>query len=190
MDFTRTRGPIGDPLLDTVHRRHPDVDIVVLPPEAAAPSPLVPEPATPVGPDAARSARSATAAEAARLWASMLELDPELDPGIDPGVATGAVRPRLAPGWVPGVVVPTALASTAGAAEADRSRTLSLLAAALDGWDVQRRPGPVEQLRATRAGAAVRATYAPSTGVVVLEVTGPALAVGDDVAHVLVGEDA
>lgn len=181
MDFTRTPGPIGDPLLDTVHRRHPEVDIVVLPPETAAPRAVAAEPATPVGADAARSARTATAAEAARLWASMLELDAE--------VAAGAVRPRLGPGRVPGVVVPTALATTSTTtAEVDRSHALSALAAALDGWDVRRRPGPVEQLHATRAGAAVRATYAPSTGVVVLEVTGPALAVGDDVAHVLVGE--
>jgi hypothetical protein len=185
MDFTRTRGPIGDPLLDTVHRRHPDVDIVVLPPETAAP--VAAEPVTPVGPDAARSARTATAAEATRLWASMLELEPE--------AATGAVRQRLAPGRTAGVVVPTALATTTGSTDTgdqpvDRSRALSLLAATLDGWDVRRRPGPVEQLRATRGGAAVRATYAPSTGVVVLEVTGPALAVGDVAAHELVGEDA
>ena len=180
MDFTRTPGPIGDPLLDTVHRRHPDVDIVVLPPETAAPVAVTAEPATPVGADAARSARTATAAEAARLWASMLELDPE--------VAAGTVRPRLAPGRVPGVVVPTALATaTTSPAETDLS-ALSALGAALDGWDVRRRPGPVESLHATRAGAAVRATYAPSTGVVVLEVTGPALRVGDDVAHLLVGE--
>lgn len=181
MDFTRTPGPIGDPLLDTVHRRHPDVDIVVLPPETAAPVAAAVEPATPVGPDAARSARTATGAEAVRLWASMLGLDPE--------VAVGAVRPRLAPGRVPGVVVPTALATaTTSPAETDRSGALSALGAALDGWDVRRRPGPVESLHATRAGAAVRATYAPSTGVVVLEVTGPALRVGDDVAHLLVGE--
>ena len=181
MDFTRTPGPIGDPLLDTVHRRHPDVDIVVLPPETAAPVAVTAEPATPVGADAARSARTASAPVAVRLWASMLGLDPE--------VAVGAVRPRLAPGRVPGVVVPTALATTSTTtAGVDRSFALSTLGAALDGWDMRRRPGPVERLDATRAGAAVRATYAPSTGVVVLEVTGPALAVGVDVAHVLVGE--
>lgn len=172
MDVIRTRGPIGDPFFDTVHRRHPDVDIVVLPPETAAPRVPDPEKVTAVGPDAARSARTATATEAARPWVSMLEVDPE--------VATAAVRPRLAPGRVAGVVVPTALATTAASAEVNHSRALSRLAAALDGWDVQRRPGPVEQLRAVRAGAAVRATYGPSTGVVVLEVTGPALAVGDD----------
>ena len=180
MDFTRTPGPIGDPLLDTVHRRHPDVDIVVLPPETAAPVAAAVEPATPVGADAARSARTATGAEAVRLWASMLGLDPE--------VAVGAVRPRLAPGRVPGVVVPTALATaTTSPAETDLS-ALSALGAALDGWDVRRRPGPGGVQALDRSGAAVRATYAPSTGVVVLEVTGPALAVGVDVAHVLVGE--
>ena len=29
-------GPTGDPLLDAVRRRHPDVDLVVLPPEKSA----------------------------------------------------------------------------------------------------------------------------------------------------------
>lgn len=34
-------GPTGDPLLDAVRRRHPDVDLVVLPPEPTAAAPAL-----------------------------------------------------------------------------------------------------------------------------------------------------
>ncbi len=66
MELRRYLGPTGDAFWDTVRERHPDVDLVLLPPEK-------PEPAGPAG-----SMSSEAVAEiidlAARAWASVRPL--------------------------------------------------------------------------------------------------------------------
>ena len=177
MDFQRTPGPIGDPFLDTVHRRHPDVDIVVLPdapPDAGAAVPVLP-----VDADAARVERADAGSRLTALWLALHEDPDDADPS--------RVSARLAPGPAAGTVVATAQATTKlDAATPDGRRMMSRLAAALDG--VERREGPVERLVAATDGASVRATYAESTGVLVVVLTGPVLGVGTAAAHALVGE--
>jgi hypothetical protein len=177
MDFQRTPGPIGDPFLDTVHRRHPDVDVVVLPdPRAGTPLAVLPADAA-----TARVERADAAIRLTALWRALHE-DPE---AADPAQVTA----RLAPGRVAGTVVATAQAITKVDPDTpDGRRMMSRLAGALDGWEVRRHPGPVERLVASRDGASVRASYAEPTGVLVVALSGPALGVGADAAHDLVGE--
>lgn len=179
MDFQRTPGPIGDPFLDTVHRRHPDVDIVVLPdPRGDAGTPVA---VLPADVDTARVERADAGTRLTALW-RVLHEDPE---AADPT----RVAARLAPGPVAGTVVATAQATTTLDPEVpDGRRMMSRLAGALEGWEVGRREGPVERLVASRDGASVRATYAEPTGVLVVVLTGPPLGVGAEAAHALVGE--
>lgn len=179
MDFQRTPGPIGDPFLDTVHRRHPDVDIVVLPdPRADAGAPVGVLPADAA---TARGERDDAGTRLTALWRALHE---------DPDAADPArVSAWLAPGPAAGTVVATAQATTKVDPETpDGRRMMSRLAGALDGWDAQRHPGPVERLVASRDGASVRASYAEPTGLVVVVLTGPPLGVGAEAAHDLVGE--
>ena len=180
MDFQRSAGPIGDPFLDTVHRRHPDVDIVVLPDPRGADAPVAVAPAA--LPADAATARLERADAAARLTAVWRALHDDAD-AADPA----RVVARLASGPVSGTVVATARATTWVDPETpDGRRMLSRLAGELDGWQVQRLPGPVERLVATRDGATLRASYAEPTGVLVVQLTGPPLAVGADAVHGLV----
>jgi hypothetical protein len=179
MDFERTPGPLGDPFLDTVHRRHPDVDIVVLPDPRADEATRVA--VLPADADTARVERADAATRLTALWRDLHEEPEAADPG--------RVAARLAPGPVAGTVVATAQATTTvDPGSPDGRRMLSRLAGALGGWEVERTDGPVERLVATRDGASVRATYAEPTGVLVVVLTGPPLGVGADAAHALVGE--
>ena len=74
MDFQRAPGHIGDPFLDTVHRRHPDVDIVVLPdPRADAGTPVA---VLPVDAATARVERADAGTRLTALWRALHE-DPE-----------------------------------------------------------------------------------------------------------------
>ncbi len=182
MDFQRSAGPIGDPFLDAVHRRHPDVDIVVLPdPRADTPVAAALPAALPADAATARVERADAATRLTALWRALHEDADAADPA--------GVVARLAPGPVAGTVVATARATTrVDPGTPDGRRMLSRLAGALDGWQVQRLPGPVERLVAGRDGATLRASYAEPTGVLVVQLTGPPLAVGAEVVHDLVRE--
>ena len=170
MDFQRTPGPIGDPFLDTVHRRHPDVDIVVLPdPRADAGTPVA---VLPVDADTARVERADAGTRLTALWRALHE-DPE---AADPA----RVAARLAPGPVAGTVVATAQATTTVDPEDPRRPP--------DAVPTRRRPRRLGGRAPARAGASswspprdgasVRATYAAPTGVLVVVLTGPPLGVG------------
>jgi hypothetical protein len=162
MDFTRTPGPIGDPFLDEVHRRHPDIDVVVLPEEAGART----GPAAVIDDAGARELVERTGAEAARLWALMRG-----DRSADADDPWTRLTRRGS-----GVRVATAQAVARGAE--DGAAMLARLQEALPGWSVRRVPGPVDRLLAERAGATVTASHAPATRVVVLEVASPPVLVG------------
>jgi hypothetical protein len=173
MDLTRTPGPVGDPFLDEVHRRLPDVDIVVLPEDAGARR----GPVAVVDEAAARVLTERTGAEAARLWGAMAG-DRAGDRDGD-GAADGAAPWARLTRRGPGVRVATAQAVVRGAG--DGPAMLARLRDALAGWAVRHVPGPVDRLLAERGGATVTASHAPATGVVVLEVASPPVVVGPTV---------
>lgn len=171
MELSRQPGPVPDPFFDVVRRRHPDVDIVLLPPE---PPPL------PVTADAVATDRTVERARdrcqglAAALWQVLVE-DPEQPPTADlvPGVATGWVKPR----------VQEVRHGTGGRLVLVRLED-ELRAR---GWRVDRVPGPIERVLAGEGEAAVAASYAGATGTFLFELTGPEVYVGSGRARALVG---
>ena len=94
--------PIDDPFFAAVRRRHPDVDLVVLPPE----EPATRSPAQ-VPPDEVAAARLRVVAEAARWWAV-----------VEPG-GRGAAR------GAPGLRRPPIQRPRGGEVVRDRARTAS-----------------------------------------------------------------
>jgi hypothetical protein len=157
-------GPLQDPFFAAVRRRHPDVDLVVLPPERAPA-----EPAEPVDDDVVRAdletvrTRLTEWAEAAGLT---VDGDERLEPGDAPGTVSAAAR---------------LTARITDTAVVDR---LALLAVEL-GWDVRRHRGPVEVLLGSADRLVLRGSYAASTGVLVLEVRAASVPVGRDRVHEL-----
>lgn len=169
MHLTRVTGPIPDPFFEVLRRRHPDVDIVLLPPDEP--------PAVPVGPhvdDAAvQQALQRATALAASLWRVVPE-SPDAPPEatVAAGPAQGTVQPRVR------VIL----------RDADGQAMLVRLKDELvdRGWRVDRVPGPVERLAATGEQASVAASYAPDPGTFIFDLTTPPLLVGSERARTMV----
>lgn len=156
MELRRTDGPVGDPFFDTVRARHPDVDVVVLPPEPAAPPgpPRAPLPA-----EQALDRRTADASFAEALWQRVVEEPAELRHTVSGGA--GSARWQSV-GSLPGT--------------ADGFRVLVRLTDALahdpGGWVVRRRDGAVALLVARdAAGRTLTTSYAEQTGVLVFRLS-------------------
>lgn len=167
MELRRTAGPTGDPFFDTVRERHPDVDIVVLPPV------VPPTPGDPLDLAQARELRDAQLASAERLWREAAEGAGSLTHRVGAG-GPGALR------W-----------ESTGALRGTRDgfRVLARLAAALETWDLRRQDAPVALLAAgSPDGRSVTATYAEETGVLVFRATSPDVPVSDETRSVLRGE--
>lgn len=159
-------GPTGDPFFDAVRRRHPDVDLVVLPPEL----PSVPAP--PADRATAEALAEVVLAEATSLWDTINTEDL-------------TERPQLAyvAGGQPGTV-----RSTARVLVPETDRGFLLLAAlrqAVPGLDY--RDGPVSWIEGRSGVARLRASYAESTGFFQLELSSGALQVGQPVLDALRG---
>jgi hypothetical protein len=157
------RGAELPPFWAAVRRRHPDVDIVVLPDER--------EPAgEPAGAVELATALELTGAVAARAWAA---------------VATEAPGPPGA-GFAFGPDEAHVVARARVSAQADPS-PLPALTAALqaEGWEVRELPGAARRLVARHDDAELVASYADS-GVLVLTVSSAPLLVGVDRARELV----
>lgn len=145
MELRRTEGPVGDPFFDTVRARHPDVDVVVLPPEPPAP------PGDPLTAGEVLARREADAAFAEALWQRVVEEPTELRHTVS--AAAGSAR------W-------QSTGSLTGTA--DGFRVLVRLAEELDDWAVRRGDGPVTLLVARdTAGRLLTTSYAEQTGVLV-----------------------
>ena len=147
-----------DAFFAPVRRRHPDVDIVVLPSTEQVPS------AEPV--DAARveAVLDRVAQTAVSVWAA----------------AVGPAAPPAAR-WRFGPDDGTVVASVrAGATTPDGFGALGALRGALegDGWRVRRPPGEVARLSGVRDALRVQASYAESTGALLLEVRSEPIHVG------------
>jgi len=158
--------PVRDPFLAAVRRRHPDVDLVALPPESATPSDGRVDDAA-VHATVDRLQRQAT-----ELWSHVAD---ETD-----GPTVG-----LTYGPLPGTVV----ARSRHAADVpDRPGILDELHDALEGegWEFRRPWGAVERLIGRLDGVELRATYAAETGALLVVLTSASLEVGPDRARELV----
>jgi hypothetical protein len=155
-----------DAFFAPVRRRHPEVDIVVLPP-AERPPPT--EPAVDREVDATLDRAADTAG---RVWEAALR---------------SAATPAAGWGFGPddGTVVATA---RAGVTTPDGFGALVELRGALerDGWRVRRLPGEVERLSGLRGDLRVQASYAEGTGAFLLEVRSEPMYVGRARARELV----
>lgn len=162
MSLRPSSGPVGDPFLQRVRERHPDADLVLLPPEA--PEGSTTRAAEP-GAEEALAGDRAALAQAAGSWLLAGEVDTAR--GTSPG--TVAVRLREV--------------------RHEPTSPLGRLAEIAEelGWRVRREPGPVERLVSTSAdGLTFEASYA-GTGTTVLQLTGPDRAVGAARARALAG---
>lgn len=169
MHLTRVTGPIPDPFFEVVRRRHPDVDIVLLPPDEPS--------AMPVGPQADDAAVHEALSRATALAASLWRVVPE-----SPEEAPQAT---VTPGPVQGTVQPRVRVVRNGAE--GHAMLVRLKDELVDrGWRVDRIPGPVERVVATGEEASVAASYAPDPGTFILDLTTPPLLVGPERARLLV----
>lgn len=164
MELRPPNAPL-DAFFGAVRRRHPDVDIVVLPPEPAPPVQQADEAGL-----AAVLARTADTANAA--WAAC-------------GQPTGTSTPR----WRFGPDAGTVLASARADAETTEGHeALVALRRAIenDGWRVRRLEGGVERLSGSRGDITVQASYAEGSGALLLEVSSTPVFVGRARARELV----
>ena len=157
------------PFFAAVRRRHPDIGIVLLPPELPADEPID-QPATE---KQLANAFDLTTGTATRAWAEAVgdgQL-PESRFAFGPDEDTVTVRARVS-------------------ARLDGS-PLVLLAAALapSGWEVGQRPGDVSQLVAHRATMQLVASYAVASGAFVLTASSTPRTVGVDRTRELVRID-
>ncbi len=172
MELRPPGSPVDDPLFAAVRRRHPDVDLVVLPP--AEPE-TEPESAV----DDATVARTVelVAETAGRIWSAVAPLsDQQPEARLRFAERESEVR------------------AVARVVE-KRSDGYALLVRLRHemeerGWSVQRPPGPevaLERLAAERDGGRLTASYAETSGAVLVELSSAPLPVGTDRARGLVG---
>ena len=169
--------PIDDPFFAALRRRHPDVDLVVLPP---------PEPGGPgpgdgsvrwVADDTVAQIADLVAAAAAELWTAVAPLS-----GREPETRVRYAEREADVRAVAQVVD----------RRSDGYAVLVRLRHELEerGWFVQRPPSPpgsvLERLVAELDGAHLVASYAEAGGALVLELSSSALPVGVDRARELV----
>lgn len=155
-----------DAFFAPVRRRHPDVDIVVLPAPEATPSRV------PLGQAQVVETLERVTRTAERLGEAAL--------------GSTTTRPaRLGFGPDDGTIVASARAS---ATTPDGLGAVVALRAALEreGWRVRRVPGEVERWSATRGEVRVQASYAEATGALLLEVRSEPMYVGRARARELV----
>jgi hypothetical protein len=154
-----------DAFFAPVRRRHPDVDIVVLPPQDPAPS------TQPIDEEQVDATLDRVAGTAGLVWNAALR-------------TTAAPEAGLGFGPDEGTVVASAHAS---ATPADGRGALVALRGLLEGagWRVRQHAGTVERLSGARGDVRVQASYSESTGALRLEVRSEPMYVGRDRAREL-----
>lgn len=155
------------PFFAAVRRRHPDVDIVLLPPDQRAAEPTgQPEPATELQ---LANAFDLATGTATKVWAAAVGdgqvPDTRFAFGDDPASVTA--RARLAGPIDGSPLVPLAATLTQ------------------DGWELAYRAGDISQLVGRRATMHLSATYAAASGSFVVTATSASLPVGADRAREL-----
>jgi hypothetical protein len=161
----QSRDAVLPPLLAAVRRRHPDVDVVLLPPEEAdADQPVR------AGRHQLANAFDLTTGTATLLWAEAVGDGrvPDTRFAYGPDEAGVVARSRIA-------------------GRLDRSPLVPLAAALAEGaWDVGRRRGEVVRISARRRSLQLLASYAAASGGFVLTLTSAPLLVGVGRARELV----
>ena len=168
MEIRPSGAPIDDPFFAVVRRRHPDVDIVVLPPDDRV------QPVETVDEAAVDRATELVEAFADGLWVAVAPLsETEPESRLSYGDRESEVR---------------AVARVVDRRD-DGYAVLVRLRHELElrGWAVRRPPGELERLTASLDGGRLVASYAEETGVVMLELSSAALPVGTERARELVG---
>jgi hypothetical protein len=168
MEIRPSGAPIDDPFFAAVRRRHPDVDVVVLPPD-----PPDIEPAEAVDDATVDRATELVEAFAGQLWVAIAPLS-ETEP-----------ETRLRYGGRESEVQAVARVVDR---RSDGYAVLVRLRHELElrGWTVRRPAGDLERLMAGLDGGRLVASYAEETGVVVVELSSVALPVGVERARELV----
>ena len=167
MEIRPSGAPIDDPFFAVVRRRHPDVDLVVLPPDDEA------QPVETVDDATVDRAAELVEAFAHTLWVAIAPLsETEPEARLRYGEREAEVR---------------AVARVVDRRE-DGYAVLVRLRHELElrGWAVRRPPGALERLTAGLAGGRLMATYAEETRVVTLELSSAPLPVGVERARELV----
>ena len=168
MDSGEPREVSDDPFFGEVRRRHPDVDIVLLPPEAAA-SPAPP----PVDPAVLAAVPAEHDADTRDLWSQVAR-------GIDPAQATA----RWAAGEVTGTVRRDTLLAAKGVDAVTATAALAGAARALEqaGWHVLAPDSGLPRVLAGRGAGAerreVQVVHVPATGRYAVTSRGPSYTVG------------
>ncbi|WP_193609270.1 hypothetical protein [Nocardioides lijunqiniae] len=167
MELQPVPDPTGDPFFDALRRRHPDVDVVLLPPE---PPPADPDAVVDEDLPGAVLARVATLAE--DLWAAAArDSDAVPEARMVYGDGPGAVR----------------AASRVATRRDDGFHVLVALRHELEthGWAVTRPPGAVERIEGHLDDLTVTASYVEGTGALLFRLTSGSLTVGLDRAREL-----
>jgi hypothetical protein len=169
MELRGPDSPVDDPFFAAIRRRHPDVDLVVLPPEEPTE-----EPAAPVDDATVWRAVELVAAAAAQLWAAVAPLSEQLP----------ETRVRYADREADVRAVARVVDR-----RSDGYAVLVRLRHELEegGWSVRRSRGALERIVAELDGGTLVASYAEKTGVVVVELSSAPLPVGVERARELVG---
>lgn len=171
MELRPSGSPVHDPRLAAVRRRHPDVDLVELPPEEPAPD------LEPVGPASVERAVELVGETAAALWSASAPLSEQVpDTRVRYAARESEVR------------------AVARVVErrSDGFAVLVRLRHELEqrGWQVHRAAGPqpeaLERLAAGLDGGTVLASYAQESGALVVELASAPLPVGVERARELV----
>ena len=159
MDQERPDEPIRDPFFRELRRRHPEIDIVLLPPEA---------PPAATDADAEQAAAEElirVGTQARQLWSAIA---PETTDGPEVRFRFGGDASSVRP------------VSTLTTRLDDGYEVLIRLRHELesDGWDVRRPEGTVERLTGVLDTLDVSASYAEALGVLVFTMSGPSVTVG------------
>lgn len=148
-----------EPFFRELRRRHPEVDLVLLPPE---PPPGVAEPGAE---DAAAEQLIRVATEARQLWRA---ITPDGSDGPDARFRFGADAASVRP------------VATLTTRRDDGYEVLVRLRHELEtaGWEVHRPEGTIERLHGALSGLEASASYAEALGVLVFTVSGASVTVG------------
>ena len=168
MEIRPSGAPIDDPFFAAVRRRHPDADVVLLPPTASEEETL--ESVDDATVDRATELVEAFADE---LWVAIAPLsDTEPEVRVQHGDRESAVQ----------AVARVVDRRSDGYAVLVRLRH----ELELRGWTVRRPAGELERLTASLDGGRLVASYAEETGVVMVELSSAGLPVGVERARELV----
>jgi hypothetical protein len=172
MELRPPGSPVDDPFFAAIRRRHPDVDLVVLPAEAPAE-----EPSAPVDTDTVARVVELVGQAAGHLWAAVAPLTQ----------AAPETRVRYAAREADVRAVARVVER-----RSDGYALLVRLRHELEqrGWVVLRPPSPesgLERLDAEREGSHLVASYAEQGGAVLFELSSRPLPVGVERARELVG---